>query len=316
MTWTEKYRPKTVNAIAGQDEAKRLVKSFLDGESAPSLLFVGPPGVGKTTMAQAIAREMHGDFYAEGTSFIVTNASDDRGIDFVRTNLKQIARVAAIGVDRKVLLLDEADGLTKQAQEALRQVIETTQSNTLWILTANEESRIVRAIQSRCYVVRFAPVFDTTALENIIDTEELPVEWKENLEQLLRMTNGDMRIAVSALQTAERTPDGLLRGLRPLGTNLAETALALASEDWLSMERLLQEGLSSGSSLHYLLTNVRDHMKTLLDIDDYMDFMLVWGECATQYHIWPFGDESYIDWLISKLRYSIKYLSRCPVRND
>ena len=208
MTWTEKYRPKTVNAIAGQDEAKRLVKSFLDGKSSPSLLFVGPPGVGKTTMAQAIARELHGDFYAEGTSFIVTNASDDRGIDFVRTNLKQIARAAAIGVDRKVLLLDEADGLTKQAQEALRQVIETTQSNTLWILTANEESRIVKAIQSRCYVVRFAPVFDTTALENIIDTEELPVEWKENLEQLLRMTNGDMRIAVSALQTAERVPDG------------------------------------------------------------------------------------------------------------
>ena len=307
MTWTEKHRPKTVDEIAGQTEAKRLMRSFLKDEGGPSLLFVGPPGVGKTTMAQALAREMHGEWFSPDTTFIVTNASDDRGIDFVRNNLKSIARAASVGVDKKVLLLDEADGLTKQAQEALRQVIETTQHNTLWILTANEESRITRAIQSRCLIVRFAPVFDNTLLDEVIDREELPQEWKEHTEQLLRITNGDMRNAISMLQTAEQTSEGLVQSFRTgtLSTNLAETALALASEDWLSMERLLQEGLSSGSSLFYLLTTVRNHMKTLLGIDDYLKFMLVWGECATQYHIWPFGDEAFVDWLIAKLRVSL-----------
>jgi replication factor C small subunit len=120
--WTEKYRPKTLDEVIGQEQIVRRLKSYVKSGNLPHLLFSGPPGVGKTACAVALAREMFGDTWQN--NFIELNASDERGIDVVRTNIKNFARTAPLGEARfKIIFLDEADALTSDAQSALRRAI-------------------------------------------------------------------------------------------------------------------------------------------------------------------------------------------------
>ena len=142
--------PQSLEELAGQSKFVSDAKSWRkSGEYPNAILLYGPPGTGKTTASRVIAREMLGDFY-DPINFIITNASDDRGIDFIRNELKQWSAVKAVGASRRVIVLDEADGLTPAAQDAARQIIETNTDTTLFILTANDVSKIRPAIKSRC----------------------------------------------------------------------------------------------------------------------------------------------------------------------
>ena len=188
MNWTEKYRQERIADMTGLEELKRDAAGWAEDGYPPALLFTGPPGTGKTTAGRAIAMEMHGD-ELDG-HYIVTNASDDRGISFVRDELKQIARVKSPTGRRKVILLDEADGLTPTAQDALRQVIETTSTSTLFILTANREDKLKPAIKSRCRHYKFGlvdPEEGAVFLAHRILTAEIG-DWEPciELEQLIQ----------------------------------------------------------------------------------------------------------------------------------
>ena len=132
--WSELARPKIITDIVGQTDLVQDVQHWkVDNRWPTALLFVGPPGTGKTSTARVIANEMLGE-YNNDFNFFETNGSDDRGIDFVRTELKTLLRTKPVGVDRKIVLIDEADGLTSSAQDAMRQLIETYSSNVLVIL--------------------------------------------------------------------------------------------------------------------------------------------------------------------------------------
>src|SRR3989338_8398099 len=121
--WTEKYRPKSFSDIKGQKDIVDRVNSFVEKKNMPNLLFAGPAGVGKTSLALVTVRELFGDSWRQ--NFLELNASDERGIDVIRVKVKDFARTKAIGdVPFKIIYLDECDALTREAQQALRRTME------------------------------------------------------------------------------------------------------------------------------------------------------------------------------------------------
>jgi len=201
--WVEKYRPKRIDEVINQDHVKVRLKEFLKLGDMPHLLFYGPPGTGKTTMALALAYELYGEYWRENV--LELNASDERGISVIRERVKEFARTAPMGkAPFKLVILDEADNMTSDAQQALRRTMEMYAANTRFILIANYVSRIIDPIQSRCAMFRFTPlpkelVFQR--LEYIAKCEGIKVT-KDGLEAIWDISQGDMRKAINILQAA------------------------------------------------------------------------------------------------------------------
>ncbi|MES3161521.1 MAG: replication factor C small subunit [Halorubrum sp.] len=203
--WIEKYRPQTLSDIHGQEEIIERLQSYIDQDDVPHLLFSGPAGVGKTTAATAIAREVYGEENWRG-NFLELNASDQRGIDVVRDRIKGFAR-ASFGGDFRIVFLDEADSLTDDAQSALRRTMEQFSDNTRFILSCNYSSKIIDPIQSRCAVFRFSPLSDeavATQVREIAAAEEIEVT-DAGVDALVYAADGDMRRAINSLQAAATT---------------------------------------------------------------------------------------------------------------
>ncbi len=202
IPWTEKYRPKRVDEIVGQDHIKPILKAFVKKKAMPHMLFAGPPGVGKTTAALAIAHELYGENLKH--NFLELNASDERGIDVVRGKIKEFARTLPVGdVPFKIIFLDEADALTADAQQALRRTMELYSANTRFILSCNYSSKIIEPIQSRTAVFRFLPLTKeqmVEALKRIEKGEKLKIE-PEAYDALYYVSEGDMRKAINVLQS-------------------------------------------------------------------------------------------------------------------
>ena len=205
--WIEKYRPQTLDDIHGQEEIVERLQSYIAQDDVPHLLFSGPAGIGKTTAATAIAREIYGDGNWRG-NFLELNASDQRGIDVVRDRIKGFAR-SSFGGDFRIVFLDEADSLTDDAQSALRRTMEQFSDNTRFILSCNYSSKIIDPIQSRCAVFRFSPLSDEAVggmVREIAAAEEIEVT-DAGVEALVYAADGDMRRAINSLQAAATTGD-------------------------------------------------------------------------------------------------------------
>jgi replication factor C small subunit len=203
--WIEKYRPQTLDDVYGQDDIVERLQSYIEQDDLPHLLFAGPAGVGKTTCATAIAREVYGDDWRG--NFLELNASDERGIDVVRDRIKNFARASFGGYDYRIIFLDEADSLTDDAQSALRRTMEQFSDNTRFVLSCNYSSKIIDPIQSRCAVFRFSPLSDEAVAEQTRDiAEQEGIELTDDgLDALVYAASGDMRRAINSLQAAATT---------------------------------------------------------------------------------------------------------------
>jgi replication factor C small subunit len=200
--WVEKYRPQTLEEVVGQEDIVARLQSYVARNEVPNLLFSGSAGIGKTTCAVAIARELYGEDWED--NFMELNASDERGIDVVRDRIKNFARVSFGGHDYRIIFLDEADSLTSDAQSALRRTMEQFSSNTRFILSCNYSSKIIDPIQSRCAVFRFSPIGDEAVADRIreIADEEGIETTDDGVDALVYAADGDMRKAINALQAA------------------------------------------------------------------------------------------------------------------
>jgi len=201
LPWTEKYRPAKLEEVVGQSDIIKSLKAFVAAGNMPNMLFAGPPGVGKTTCAIALAKELFAEEF--GGNFLELNASDERGIDIVRGRIKDFARAVSIGdVPFKLIFLDEGDALTTDAQQALRRTMEAASRVTRFIISANYSSRIIEPIQSRCAVFRFMPLKEdemAKTLEHVSKEEGLHLG-KEALSAIFYTSEGDMRRALNVLQ--------------------------------------------------------------------------------------------------------------------
>jgi len=211
--WTEKYRPKLFEQVKGQQHVVKRVKAFVEQKNMPHLLFAGPAGIGKSTISLVIARKLFGETWRQ--NFLELNASDERGIDIIRVKVKDFARTRALGnVPFKIILLDEADALTKEAQQALRRTMENYTTTCRFILSCNYLSKILDPIQSRCAIFKFKPLPQIEIFElidNIAKSESLVLNEETKLA-LYKASNGDCRKLENILQSCavlskEITPD-------------------------------------------------------------------------------------------------------------
>src|SRR5207249_4461498 len=201
--WVEKYRPKSLDDVVGQEEIVERLKAYAKEGNLPHLLVAGPAGTGKTTCAIALARDMFGENWRQ--NYYELNSSDERGIETVRTKVKEIARLAPFGgTTFKIIFLDEADNLTADAQAAMRRTMETYSKTSRFILSAYYSSRLIEPIQSRTAVFRFRPLKPEAIREyvgRIAKSEKLKIT-EEGMEALVYVAEGDMRRAVNSLQVA------------------------------------------------------------------------------------------------------------------
>lgn len=203
--WVEKYRPLKIADLVNQKEVVGSISSLLKNVTEiPHLLFSGSAGVGKTTLAVCIAREILGDRWRDYT--LELNASDERGINMVRERVKKFSRFAGLDADIpfKIIILDEADEMTSDAQTALRRIIEDTSKHCRFILIANNISKIIEPIQSRCAVFKFTRISEKEIiahLKEIAKKEKLKAD-EDGLKAIFDYSEGDMRHAINIMQAA------------------------------------------------------------------------------------------------------------------
>lgn len=201
--WTEKYRPKTFEDVVGQNDIIKNVRNLVKSLNIPHMLFAGPAGTGKSTLALIVVRELFGKNWKE--NYLELNASDERGIDVVRQKVKDFARTKSLGsVPFKVIFLDEADALTKEAQQALRRTMENFTNTCRFIMSCNYSSKIIDPIQSRCVVLRFK-LLEKKDIEKrirlIAEQEKLQLS-DSAVEMLYEVSEGDCRRVINLLQAS------------------------------------------------------------------------------------------------------------------
>ncbi|KAJ7090043.1 P-loop containing nucleoside triphosphate hydrolase protein [Mycena crocata] len=215
--WVEKYRPKTIDDVSAQEHTVAVLQKTLTSTNLPHMLFYGPPGTGKTSTILALSRQLFGpDNFRNRV--LELNASDERGISIVREKIKNFARqtprAQAIASDGKeypcppykIIILDEADSMTQDAQGALRRIMETYARITRFCLVCNYVTRIIEPLASRCSKFRFTPLDPTSStsrLAYIADAEHIKIDTAV-IDALISTSSGDLRRAITYLQSASR----------------------------------------------------------------------------------------------------------------
>ena len=307
-------KPMTLDDLVGLDELVADVNGWAD-DWPQALLFYGPPGTGKTSSSHVIARTLLGDWFND-MNFIESNASDDRGIDFIRNELKSAMRSKPLGTPRKIILLDEADGLTPSAQDAMRQLIEHYSHNAMVIMTCNELEKIRPAIRSRCKVYAFTPVPGQPGAMRLISvlpdnrsSSDETRELSKKLKNLIELMNGDMRASIMFLDAIDMEQFG--ERLSRLQETMGEDAIAYAiGDEWWRVRRNFHEMLKNGRSLHQVMRNfylnIYDYFDDEDNLDSIWDIMAAYGDVMTHRHTWPGDDYSYCDYAVAKMRERVK----------
>jgi len=256
MNWTEKYRPKRINDIIGQQRFVDDASSWLKQNDMPNILLYGPAGTGKTSAGLVLAKEFLKDNL--GSNFLEINASQDRRLDTIRETITTFATLKSTSdVPFKICLLDEFDGMTKDSQRALKRRMERAH-NVRFIITCNDEHNVEYPIRSRCANYLFSPLnVDTmcTLLIDISGKEQYEVD-KEELTNFVETLNGDMRRAINELQACAFSNSNLKEKTMEFMNNYVEILKMLTQGKTLSAHELLLKEVFIGRSVKEIANNL------------------------------------------------------------
>lgn len=289
--WVEKYRPQNLDDIVGQKQITNRLKKYIAEESMPNLMFTGPAGVGKTTTAIALVKAILGEYWKQ--NFLELNASDARGIETVRNNIKNFCRLKPVGAPFRIIFLDEVDNMTKDAQHALRREMEMYTKTASFILSCNYSSKIIDPIQSRCAIFRFGPIkgeYIVERLKYIAEKEDFNYDLK-GIETIVYFAEGDMRKAINILQAAategetisENSVYDVVSKAKPEDlTNLITKAL---SGDFMGARDLLRETMIlQGTSGEDMVSQIHQDVSRRvfdgkMEADIYIDLIEYIADC-------------------------------------
>uniref|UniRef100_A0A3B4FLB7 Activator 1 subunit 5 n=1 Tax=Pundamilia nyererei TaxID=303518 RepID=A0A3B4FLB7_9CICH len=277
LPWVEKYRPQRLDDLISHKDILSTIQRFISEDKLPHLLFYGPPGTGKTSTILASARQLYKE--KEFNSMVLElNASDDRGIDVVRGPILSFASTRTIFKKGfKLVILDEADAMTQDAQNALRRVIEKFTENTRFCLICNYLSKIIPALQSRCTRFRFGPLSPDQMiprLEHVIQQENIDIT-PDGMKAIVTLSTGDMRRSLNILQSTSMaygkvTEDTVYTCTgHPLRSDIANILDWCLNKDFTSAyNQILELKTLKGLALHDILTEV--HLR------QHVDFHTLW----------------------------------------
>ena len=283
--WVEKFRPETLDDIRGNEAVINRLKDYVNDDSMPNLLLAGKQGIGKTAATLAFVKDKYGDDWQN--HFLQLNASDARGIDTVRNEIKGFAKLSTVSNHQfKIVFLDEVDNMTRDAQPALRRVMEDYHDRTRFILSCNYPNKLIDPLQSRCSVYYLSPLSETEMfdlLKDIANTEALDYK-DDQLERIARIADGDARTAIHTLQTSVQ--NGIVQdvNLDALSAfpeydevhQIVDKAL-IGDHDCMSeLDAIIARGIDAQSLCSMLLTVVKD-----IDVPEDVRMKLIdsVGEC-------------------------------------
>lgn len=310
----EKYRPSKLDDVIGQNEIIRRLKRYVKNRNVPHLLFSGGAGTGKTCSVIAMAKELYGNTWQ--SNVMELNASDENGIDVIRTKVKNFAVTKAIGdstidIRFKIVFLDEADALTKDAQGALRRTMERYTNSCRFVLSCNYPSQIIEPIQDRCAIYQFKKIEPQHIIERLkhVASQEKYTITQEALEAISYVSDGSMRKAVGMLETATLTSNTETRTITindiyqvsyiepQTIQNIIKKALSgefLISS--LLIENILNNGVSARDILKQMMQRVQE-----LPIDDKLkiDISIVIGDTSWRLNVT--NEETMLKWMLANI---------------
>jgi DNA polymerase III gamma/tau subunit len=300
--WNEQLRPQKVDDIVGNKQFCDDMRHWIEtNEYPPAVLYLGPPGTGKTSAANVFANTVLGA-NRNGMNLLWTNASDERGINYVRDELKLFCRLKGIGTDIKVIVLDEFDGFTIPAQQTLRGIMEQYANRVIFILTANDGGKIHDAIKSRCRTYTFERVRGSEGAKHLSRLDFLPTEWVQNYPALVESFDGDLRESVNYLTSLKRSPDALdhIENASD-GHNWWED---VSNNKFNDLRESLHERLNNLSGRTQFMYNVHRYVSKFFDKDAETAFSIifVWGQMMEIVHDFIGSDESYVDVFVARLK--------------
>lgn len=269
LPWVEKYRPKNLDDLISHQDIISTINKFVSQNRLPHLLFYGPPGTGKTSTILAVAKQMYTP--AEFHSMVLElNASDDRGIGIVRGQILSFASTRTIFKKGfKLVILDEADAMTRDAQNSLRRVIEKFTDNVRFCIICNYLSKIIPALQSRCTRFRFAPLSTdqmVPRLEHVISEESVTIT-PDGMKAVVTLANGDMRKSLNILQSCSMAYDEIDEDSvymcvgHPLRKDIENIVYWILNENFTTAyNNMMNLKTAKGLALQDILTEVHEYV--------------------------------------------------------
>lgn len=293
LPWVEKYRPKKLDDLISHVDIISTISKFVKEDRLPHLLFYGPPGTGKTSTILAVAKQIYSP--KEFNSMVLElNASDDRGIGIVRGQVLSFASTRTIFKSGfKIVILDEADAMTRDAQNALRRVIEKFTENTRFCIICNYLSKIIPALQSRCTRFRFGPLTPdqmVPRLQHVIEQEKVNVT-EDGMKAVVTLGNGDMRRALNILQCTHMAYESVNEDNvytcvgHPLRKDIENIVYWILNENFTtSYKNIMELKSAKGLALQDILTQIHLYVHRI-DLPVHIKIHLLEKMAETEYRL-------------------------------